>query len=194
MNPEPAQFDLLPAERLIADRRNDVSATEVDAAPSLRVAAAEVVREGYLLHYGEPRWYDVADGDLALLAGDRMYAAGLAALAEEGDTEAVSALADAAGGWDPSGQEAVELLGLLADLEATPDHHAEQGDQAQHAKQTKLLGEDREDEVGVHFRQVHELLYAVAQADAEPLAPADGDQRLGELKARAQRVFPGIGE
>ena len=93
MNPEPAQFDLLPAERLIADRRNDVSATEVDAAPSLRVAAAEVVREGYLLHYGEPRWYDVADGDLALLAGDRMYAAGLAALAEEGDTEAVSALA-----------------------------------------------------------------------------------------------------
>jgi hypothetical protein len=93
MNPAAAQFDLLPAERLIADRRNGLPAAELNAAPTLRMAAAEVVREGYLLHYGEPRWYDVPDGDLALLAGDRMYAAGLAALAEEGDTAAVSALA-----------------------------------------------------------------------------------------------------
>jgi hypothetical protein len=93
MSPHTAQFDLLPAERLIADRRNSASATELETAPTLRIAAAEVVREGYLLHYGEPRWYDVPDRDLALLAGDRMYAAGLAALAAEGDTVAVSALA-----------------------------------------------------------------------------------------------------
>jgi len=93
MNAGAPQFDLLPAERLIADRRNDAPANEVEAAPSLRVAAAEVVREGYFLHYGEPRWYDIPDNDLALLAGDRMYAAGLAALAEDGDTAAVSALA-----------------------------------------------------------------------------------------------------
>lgn len=93
MNAGSAQFDILPAERLIADRRNGSPASEVESAPSLRVAAAEVVREGYLLHYGEPRWYAVPDRDLALLAGDRMYAAGLAALAAEGDTSAVSALA-----------------------------------------------------------------------------------------------------
>jgi hypothetical protein len=93
MNVAPARFDILPAERLIADRRNDVPASEVESAASLRVAAAEVVREGYLLHYGEPRWYAVPDRDLALLAGDRMYAAGLAALAADGDTAAVSALA-----------------------------------------------------------------------------------------------------
>jgi hypothetical protein len=86
-------FDLLPAESLIADRRNSAVANEVESAPSLRIAAAEVVREGYLLHYGESRWYELDDRDLALLAGDRMYAAGLAALAEAGDTEAVSALA-----------------------------------------------------------------------------------------------------
>ena len=93
MNVPSPQFDILPAETLIADRRNDSPASEVESAPSLRVAAAEVVREGYLLHYGESRWYAVPDRDLALLAGDRMYAAGLAALAEEGDTTAVSALA-----------------------------------------------------------------------------------------------------
>lgn len=85
--------DLLPAERLIAECRNGLPADQVDDAPSLRIAAAEVVREGYLLHYGTPRWYAIEDRDLALLAGDRMYAAGLASLAEDGDTEAVSALA-----------------------------------------------------------------------------------------------------
>jgi hypothetical protein len=93
MNATAPSFDILPAERLIADRRNDVPAIEVESAASLRVAAAEVVREGYLLHYAEPRWYSVPDRDLALLAGDRMYAAGLAALAADGDTAAVSALA-----------------------------------------------------------------------------------------------------
>jgi hypothetical protein len=93
VNTPTAQFDILPAERLIADRRNDTPATEVESAGSLRLAAAEVVREGYLLHYGRPRWYEVPDPDLSLLAGDRMYAAGLAALASDGDTEAVRALA-----------------------------------------------------------------------------------------------------
>ncbi len=88
-----APLELLPGERLIADCRTEQPPAELEAAPNLRLAAAEVVREGYLLHYGEPRWYAIADGDLALLAGDRMYAAGLAALAEAGDTEAVSALA-----------------------------------------------------------------------------------------------------
>lgn len=88
-----APFDLLPTEQLIADGRNGVSADAVESAPSLRMAAAEVVREGYLLHYGTARWYDLPDQDLALLAGDRMYAAGLAALAAAGDTEAVSHLA-----------------------------------------------------------------------------------------------------
>lgn len=91
------QSQLLPADGLIAACRNNAPAAELEAAPNLRLAAAEVVREGYLLHYaGEigaaPRWYDFEDRDLALLAGDRMYAAGLAALAEAGDIEAVGLL------------------------------------------------------------------------------------------------------
>ena len=54
----------------------------------------EVVREGYLLHYGDPRTLEGTDEDLKLLGGDAMYAIGLARLAEEGDLEAVGVLAD----------------------------------------------------------------------------------------------------
>jgi len=54
----------------------------------------EAVREGYLLHYGRPRILRDDDPDLALLAGDRLYALGLARLAEAGDLDSVAALAD----------------------------------------------------------------------------------------------------
>jgi hypothetical protein len=54
----------------------------------------EAVREGYLMHYGEPRAYAGMDDDLRLLAGDALFALGLARLAETGDLEAVAALSD----------------------------------------------------------------------------------------------------
>jgi hypothetical protein len=54
----------------------------------------EAVHEGYLLHYGHPHGFGGMDEDLALLAGDSLYALGLARLAEEGDVEAVAMLAD----------------------------------------------------------------------------------------------------
>jgi hypothetical protein len=54
----------------------------------------EAVREGYLLHHGAARVIDDADSDLALLAGDRLYAAGLERLATAGDLASVRALAD----------------------------------------------------------------------------------------------------
>jgi hypothetical protein len=54
----------------------------------------ETIYEGYLLHYGTPRVALTADGDLALLAGDRLYALGLARLVALGDVAAVAELAD----------------------------------------------------------------------------------------------------
>jgi hypothetical protein len=54
----------------------------------------EAIYEGYLQHYGEGRVLRPADPDLALLAGDRLYALGLARLARLGDLEAVADLAD----------------------------------------------------------------------------------------------------
>jgi hypothetical protein len=54
----------------------------------------EQVREGYLLHYGEARVLAGHDDDLALLAGDYLYALGLARLAALGDDHSVAVLAD----------------------------------------------------------------------------------------------------
>jgi len=54
----------------------------------------EAIYEGYLLHYGTPRVVLVPDADLGLLAGDRLYAMGLARLVALGDNEAVLELAD----------------------------------------------------------------------------------------------------
>jgi hypothetical protein len=58
----------------------------------------EAVREGYLLHYGEPRLLAGHDEDLALLAGDYLYALGIERLAASGDTDAVLELAELIGG------------------------------------------------------------------------------------------------
>jgi hypothetical protein len=54
----------------------------------------DAIYEGYLLHYGTPRILRAADADLALLAGDELYAIGLARLVALGDLQAVSELAD----------------------------------------------------------------------------------------------------
>lgn len=54
----------------------------------------EAIYEGYLLHYGVPRVVSVPEADLGLLAGDRLYALGLARLVALGDTAAVAELAD----------------------------------------------------------------------------------------------------
>ncbi|MDX6623380.1 MAG: hypothetical protein QOE75_1312 [Solirubrobacterales bacterium] len=64
------------------------------AEPGEYALVVEAVREGYLLHYGEPRLLAGHDPDLALLAGDYLYALGLDRLATLGDTAAVAVLSD----------------------------------------------------------------------------------------------------
>lgn len=79
-----------------------VPALGILAAAGPRTAAArgeyavvvEAVREGYLLHHAEPRLLGGADADLALLAGDYLYALGIERLALLGDLDAVRELAD----------------------------------------------------------------------------------------------------
>lgn len=83
-------------------------------APGEYSLIVESVREGYLLHYGEPRVVVGADADLALLAGDYLYALGLERLAALGDLEAVRELSD--------------LISLSAQLhDARPDDAAAVG-------------------------------------------------------------------
>ncbi len=73
-------------------------------APGEYAFVVEAVREGYLLHYGTPRLLRGHDADLALLAGDYLYALGIDRLAALGDDEAVAVLS--------------ELIGLCAQLHA----------------------------------------------------------------------------
>lgn len=75
-----------------ADPGADRFATTV-ADPDRRFVL-EAVYEGYLMHYGEPRAFEGMDADLRLLAGDALYALGLARLADRGDLDAVAELAD----------------------------------------------------------------------------------------------------
>jgi hypothetical protein len=65
----------------------------VNPAEVMRDAApVDAVREGYRLHYGEPAVVRTDDPDLALLAGDRLYALGLEKLAAAGDLTAIEIL------------------------------------------------------------------------------------------------------
>ncbi len=70
------------------------SGPRAQAGPEEFALAVEAAYEGYLLHRGMSRILDASDRDLALLAGDRLYALSLAVLADAGAVEAVRELAD----------------------------------------------------------------------------------------------------
>jgi hypothetical protein len=61
--------------------------------PDRYLLGVEMIREAYLLHYGDSRLFRQDDSDLALLTGDWLYAAGLAEICATGDLAAVDALA-----------------------------------------------------------------------------------------------------
>jgi hypothetical protein len=92
----------------------------------------EAIREGYLQHYASGRVVKPEDPDLALLAGDRLYALGLERLAAIGDLDAVAELADvialcaqAHAEGDPARAEAIWTAGATAVAGGpSPDHEA----------------------------------------------------------------------
>jgi hypothetical protein len=128
-----------PLQALAATLREDggllaATVTEAPDAPAgdERAFILEAIREGYLQHYGTGRVVRPEDPDLALLAGDRLYALGLERLAALGDLAAVAELADiislsaqAHAEDDPARAAAVWEAGAAA-LQAgpTPDHEA----------------------------------------------------------------------
>ena len=92
----------------------------------------EAIREGYLQHYASGRVVRPDDPDLALLAGDRLYALGLERLAALGDLDAVGELADvialcaqAHAEGDPARADAGWTAGAAAVAGGpAPDHQA----------------------------------------------------------------------
>ena len=90
----------------------------------------ETIYEGYLLHYHAPRVMRAHEADLGLLAGDRLYALGLARLVRLGDIEGVAELADvitlcalAHGGGQPELAAGIWMAGARAvGWGASPEH------------------------------------------------------------------------
>lgn len=70
-----------------------VRTAELGRREPIRAVVFEAVREGYLCHYGVTRVIDPGDADLALLAGDLLFALGLRELASLGRPETVELLA-----------------------------------------------------------------------------------------------------
>jgi hypothetical protein len=103
-----------------------------EAAGAPYALIVEAIREGYLEHYAAGRIMRPDDPDLALLAGDRLYALGLERLAALGDLDAVTELADvislcaqAQAEGDPARADAVWRAGARAlRTGPTPDHEA----------------------------------------------------------------------
>ena len=92
---------LLPQGGLPAGSTNGAGPAQIAAAGPRAQGHAEeyellveAIYEGYLLHYGTPRVVRPPEADLGLLAGDQLYALGLARLVALGDLAAVAELAD----------------------------------------------------------------------------------------------------
>jgi hypothetical protein len=106
-------------------------------APTEYAILFESIREGYLLHYAASRVVNGADDDLALLAGDYLYARGLERLAALGDLDAVRELSDlislaaqlhAANHASPGGEDgsgALWLASAIAVAAGPPPGHAD---------------------------------------------------------------------
>jgi hypothetical protein len=82
----------------LRDERTPVSPHVVDSPPpAAGPPFVELVREGYLLHYGRPRLLAGHDDDLGLLAGDYLYALAIERLAAAGDVASIGILAELIG-------------------------------------------------------------------------------------------------
>ena len=109
------------ARRLAGPRSSLPQARAPRAVARSTSCLIEAIYEGYLLHYGSRAWRARRISDLGLLAGDRLYALGLARLVALGDLAAVAELADtitlsalAQGAGEPELAEAVWAAGARA--------------------------------------------------------------------------------
>jgi hypothetical protein len=169
-----AETDALPALGRLVAAGPRAQGAEADYA-----FVIEAIREGYLLHYAEPRVLATADRDLALLAGDHLYALGLERLAALGDLEAVRELADlisltAQAHADGTGDAGAERLAGALWLAAAMAVCAGPSDAHARAKEAVRAGAD-----------APEAAEALAQAAHES---AVGAGLGGQLEAAAKEI------
>ena len=99
-------------------------------------------------------------------------------------------------GGDAEGGEAAEhVVAAECCVEGHGDHGEEHADQHQRARETELLGDDGEHEIGLFFGQEIKLVLGAVQETLAPeAAGAERDFRLDDIIARAQRIAAGMQE
>ena len=139
----------------------------------------EAIREGYLLHYGTPRLVAGADHDLALLAGDYLYARGLERLAALGDLESVRELSD--------------LISLSAQL-----HAEEQGGRSTELWLASVTAvatgpSTAHQEAKAALRRAEDRAHAALWLQAVRSARGGGYRRSPEARSRVDRLRAPLG-
>src|SRR3989449_11302042 len=74
------------------------------------------------------------------------------------------------------------------DAEATRRDHREEREDDERPGQPELLADHREEEVGVRLGEVEHLLPALAEPHTPQAPRAEGDERLLQLEADAERI------
>ncbi|KFB71290.1 MAG: hypothetical protein AW09_003578 [Candidatus Accumulibacter phosphatis] len=90
--------------------------------------------------------------------------------------------------------QAIERDRLPANRKRTLDDQGEEENHGRHPDEAQFLSNDRQQEVRMRLGQVEQLLDACAEADAEQLAPPEGNQGMRKLVAATKGVRPGIHE
>jgi hypothetical protein len=139
------------------------------ASPGEYALLIESIREGYLLHFGRPRVVVGADRDLALLAGDYLYARGLERLAALGDLEAVRELSDlislsAQAHAERNGEATSDALWLASALAVAT------GGGEEHEAAKAALREQRADATGALLESARAAASAGSLSDALAVA------------------------
>jgi hypothetical protein len=160
-NPDPAQEPVLGL--LVA------AGPRATSDPGEYALLFESVREGFLLHYGVPRLLEADDPDLALLAGDHLYALGLRRLTALGDLDAVRELAD--------------LISLCAQVNGEPERGTDRV-----AAESSALWLASAVAVGSGATSGHEAAKGLLRDGAPDAATALWTE------ARGQAVATGVGE
>ena len=143
----------------------------------------ESILEGYFVHYRRPRMIEPPDEDLRLLAGDYLYALGLARLAALGDLPAVRELADVIGlcaqahsGQSPPPAARTEAIWALGTI-AVAGGPWEAGEAAKQRLREELPGADagalevalrRAAELGIELEAQRALIAFNRDASGEP--------------------------
>src|SRR5882762_7497548 len=83
-------------------------------------------------------------------------------------------------------------LGLARNRERAHSDDADEYDHREHTNQTQFFGDHRHQEIGMRRRQIRQLLHARAEADTEPFAATESDERLHQLKTAIERIGPRI--